>query len=543
MDTCVSSVNKTRIKVQHVVGEGLAQVDVVREIELPAVARKVYDVDAEIVELDYEIIPNKIIIKGALHKQIYYVEDGDFVVKEYTIMREEFTDFVHIPGAKPDMEAMLDANIVYINMSAADGEFPTDTLNQSAVLSVSAKVYEIVQLDVVTDVAGKNLKVEKDIYQVDSVVGENCKQVTVSSEHRLKDPARKIYDMDAVCRDVEAEILPGKVIIKGTLHKQVYYVDEEDDTVQEQSFDDDFSVVLDVPDADPEMDVYIKCKVEFCEASLIKEKKIKTNCILYVFAKVTELKELNLVTDVIGAIVDKRRIRVEDIIGKCCRQENVNQSILVKEDDNEVLVKKARDLHAKLRNFTFEKICNKVIVKGNIHVQAYYISCEGEQELRETSAEVPFTTFVHFDGVTQDTMIEVRARVEYTDLKLEGDSCETSKLRAIAIIEMCVRAYEMRDIIVVTDVIGDPCVEEPVVPEQPIMPPEPEKPEPEVCPDTGFYTYTVQPGDTLAKIAMEYQDRVPGITWRDIYKANPGIDPNNLKVGQTIKIPCVIGMG
>lgn len=78
--------NKKRIKVQHIVGNGTAQVDIVRNIQLPARARKIVDIHAEIVELDYEIIPNKVIVKGALHKQIYYVEEGDYVVKEFTIM-------------------------------------------------------------------------------------------------------------------------------------------------------------------------------------------------------------------------------------------------------------------------------------------------------------------------------------------------------------------------------------------------------------------------------------------------------------------------
>ena len=76
--------NKKRIKVQHIVGNGTAQVDIVRNIQLPARARKIVDIHAEIVELDYEIIPNKIIVKGALHKQIYYVEVQNRMLSYHT---------------------------------------------------------------------------------------------------------------------------------------------------------------------------------------------------------------------------------------------------------------------------------------------------------------------------------------------------------------------------------------------------------------------------------------------------------------------------
>ncbi|MGI6225587.1 MAG: DUF3794 and LysM peptidoglycan-binding domain-containing protein [Peptococcales bacterium] len=540
--------NKRRIKVQHVIGEGTAQVDVVRNIQItrpvlvngetvlePISVRKIADVDAEIIELDYEILPNKIIVKGALHKQIFYIEEGDYVVKEFTVMREEFTDFVHIEGAKPGMDALIDAQLMFIDTNAANGTFPTDTIHQSAVLSVRVKVIEILQLDVVTDVTGPGITVEKELFKVESVVGEREKQVTVPAEHTLRDTARKIYDMDAVCRDLDYEILPGKVIVRGTLHKQIYYVDAEDDTVQEQSFDDEFSVVIDIPGVQPDMDAYVKCKVEFCEANLMgvsatspTSNRVKANCILQVFAKVTELIELNIVTNVKGAAFDRRRIRVEDIIGKRCHQENVNQSIDVNapEDVEGITVKKARNLTARVRNVTYEKIQNKVIVKGLIHVQVYYVACEGDQELRETSADIPFTTFVHFDGVTADTMVDVTEKVEYTDAKLEGQSCQTSNVRAIAILEICVRAFEMKEFVVVVDVkeAGTP-------------------PKPEECPPSGFYDYTVVAGDTYFIIAQKLQNKVPGLTAQDIQRANPGVDPRRLRIGQTLRIPCVVGKG
>lgn len=528
--------NKKRIKVQHVIGEGTAQFDVNRDIRIPSEVegeefvpiRKVADVVAQIVELDYEVLPNKVIVKGALHKQIFYIREGENVVREYTVTREEFTDFVHIKGAKPDMDVMLDADLLFINTDSATGEFPTETLHQSAVISVSVKVIELLQLDVVTDVTGPGITVQKELFKVESVVGEHEKQHNIASEHPLPEDARKIYEMDAVCRDLDYEILPGKVIVRGTLHKQVYYVDDEDDTVQEVSYDNDFDIVLNIPGAQPDMDVYTRCKVEFSEASLVNSNRVKINVILQVFAKVTEMVELNIVTDVKGAKADRRRIRVEDIIGRECHQENINRSI----DISPIVIKKAKDMTAKLRNVQYEKIQNKVLVKGVIHVQAYYVVCAeatpdiDENELRETSADVSFTTFVHFDGVTEDTMVDVIERVEYTDLKLGGQSCETTTLIANAILEICVRAYAMKDIVVVVDVEQAA----PVIPD-------------EECPPEGYYSYTIKAGDTLSKIAMMYQDEVPGLTWQQIARANPGINPHRLRIGQTIKIPCVAGKG
>ncbi|MGA2240533.1 MAG: LysM domain-containing protein [Verrucomicrobiota bacterium] len=51
------------------------------------------------------------------------------------------------------------------------------------------------------------------------------------------------------------------------------------------------------------------------------------------------------------------------------------------------------------------------------------------------------------------------------------------------------------------------------------------------------YEYKVAAGDTLSIIAKAYRDQGIKVTAEQILKANPGLDPKNLKVGQKIFIP------
>jgi LysM repeat protein len=51
------------------------------------------------------------------------------------------------------------------------------------------------------------------------------------------------------------------------------------------------------------------------------------------------------------------------------------------------------------------------------------------------------------------------------------------------------------------------------------------------------YEYKVAAGDTLSIIAKAYRDQGIKVTADQILKANPGLDPKNLKVGQKIFIP------
>ncbi len=62
------------------------------------------------------------------------------------------------------------------------------------------------------------------------------------------------------------------------------------------------------------------------------------------------------------------------------------------------------------------------------------------------------------------------------------------------------------------------------IPRQPIFPP---------CPEGNYYT--IQPGDTLYRIARFFS-----VSLDDLIEANPGIDPDRLMVGQVICIPLAV---
>jgi LysM repeat protein len=51
------------------------------------------------------------------------------------------------------------------------------------------------------------------------------------------------------------------------------------------------------------------------------------------------------------------------------------------------------------------------------------------------------------------------------------------------------------------------------------------------------YEYVVQSGDTISVIVQAYRDKNIKVTVDQVLKANPGLNPNKLKVGQKIFIP------
>jgi len=100
------------IKAEHVVGENVKQIMLENDVELCQPALRISDIHATIKALHCEVIENKVIIQGHLHKQIYYA-DCDHLIRH---MGEDvhFGTFVDVPGAMPGMNCQVHGRVEYI---------------------------------------------------------------------------------------------------------------------------------------------------------------------------------------------------------------------------------------------------------------------------------------------------------------------------------------------------------------------------------------------------------------------------------------------
>lgn len=517
------TVTTRKITVENVIGEAMRQVNVVRKITLPVLARKIESVDTKINNIEFKTIENKIIVNAVLHKQIYYVDCIVGDVEEFTVPDEKITEFIHIEGAAPGMDAKVNVDIEYCDVEAIGVAAQNNChqmFQQTCILKIRAKVIELVDIDVVTGVAGVGITPKFETITIDNVVGSGEEQFNIS-DNFIQLPTidvRKIKNVDAEIRDVEEKILPNKVIVKGTLHKQIYYVIDPSGEVKELSADVPFSVFVPIEGAREGATVTADVKIEYLDSELVTRNNnrfVKETVVLRVTARVTDRLTINVVTAVMGAEVETRTLNIESAVGRGMRQVNIMADIITPDQ-----ARKSVRVDAEIRDLTGEAIPNKVIVKGTLHKQFYYVSAVDDQ-LREVSVDEPFTEFIPIEGVQVGDTVNVDGRVEYVNVEAAG-ALPTTQWRQTAVLEIRARVTETQEITVVVAVKG---VEVPACP--PGAPP-------------GTTTdYVIQKGDTLATIAMRF-----GTTVQAILAVNPQItNPNIIFVGRTIKIPCPGGMG
>lgn len=131
----------------QVLGVGSSQILIQREIFFSRPARKVREpVDAEVRNLRTEVIANKVIVRGVLHKQIFAVDAETGVVFAQDV-DESFVHFVDVRGAAPGMRAHVKARVEFVQVDINPGGL---TARQVTIIEITVKVTRAVTKDIVT---------------------------------------------------------------------------------------------------------------------------------------------------------------------------------------------------------------------------------------------------------------------------------------------------------------------------------------------------------------------------------------------------------
>ncbi len=369
------------IKTPVVIGENVIQKMEVTDLVLDMPAIKVRDINATIRDIQTDVIEDKVIIQGTIHKQIFYVGTDDIIHHQSEDI--EFSTFIDVPGAEAGMDVLVEPTIEHVVAKLiADGAI----LHQKVVLQFFVKVLSVQQL--IVEVGSGPL------VKTDRVIGENAVQTMVINDVTLAVEAIKIVDITAEVRDLETEVIDDKVIIQGIVHKQLFYIGE-DDVEHHQGEDIPFSEFVDIPGAEPGMNVQVHPTVEHIKQELSPDGTTVTQeIVLELFVKVTETVQINIVTG------EDSLVMLPEVIG-----ENMKQILSETTLELDQAAIKVKEINASFEDINAVVINDKVIVQGIIHKQIFYV---GEDNVEYHQAEnVPFSTFIDIMGARPGMDVDV----------------------------------------------------------------------------------------------------------------------------------------
>lgn len=497
-------VEKRLLKVDKVIGETVVKKVIDTTVTLPIAATKIFDVVASVTNVRGEAREGGVLVTGVIKKQLFIVDEGDLV--RHVPEEIPFREFVQVEGARPRLNVQVRATIIDVETRLIDNG---KRVRQEVLLEIFVKVTEIQQIEVVTNVKGgpPDLRVEKRLLKVDSVVGEDLVSEVIKNTVELPMAAKKIFQVVGEVRDVETEVKQDVVVVRGVVHKQIFLVDEGD-LVRHVSEDVPFSVAVPIPGARPGFDVQVDVTAIVDRFELVDPpgKRLRQTIILDIFVKVTEVLQIEVVIDVRGRGIEavKKLLKVEEVVADVFETVTVDAEV-----ELPMKAEKIFRIMAEITNVETEIVNGRVIVRAVLHKQIFFVDKGGL--LRHVREDVPFQVVANVPGAEPGMNVQARLRIIGD---IDFDLINGKIVQQTAVVEAFVKVTRTVQLEVVVDVIFKDI-------------PVPPKP----FPKDRFVI--VQKGDTLFKIAQR-----EGVSLEALIAANPQIkDPNLIFPGQKVFIP------
>ncbi|HEX2955136.1 MAG TPA: DUF3794 domain-containing protein [Bacillota bacterium] len=402
------------VRAEVVIGEATRQILVETNVTLTQPAIKVRNITAEIRELTTDLILDKVIIQGILHKQIFFVGNDNIV--HHQAEDVPFSTFVEVPGAEPGQNVQINTVIETVIFTLLN---PT-TLHQKAVIEFFIKVTESRQLNIVEGTG--------PLVRLDKVVGDSTKQELIENIITLERAAIKIDDITAEVRNLTVEVIEDKVIVQGVVHKQIFFVGT-DNIEFHQGEDVDFSTFVDIPGAQPGMDVIVEPNIEFIHFELLDATTLLQKVVVEFFIKVTESVQINV------ALGPGALLKLDTVVGERTCQILVESILTLSQ-----AAIKVREIMARVENITTEVIEDKVIIQGILHKQIFFIN-EDNVEIHQAE-NVPFSTFVDLPGAIKGMDVRIEPIIETILFELVN----STTLRQKVVIEFFVKVTEAQQL-------------------------------------------------------------------------------------------------
>ncbi|HHU93172.1 MAG TPA: DUF3794 domain-containing protein [Halanaerobiaceae bacterium] len=549
--------NEELIRVEYVIGEEVVTESITGTITIPEEkppAERIIDVrDFGINNLQTIIEDGGVEITGNIEIGVTYVgvvpEDQPQQPVHFVEGSLPLRNFVDIPEAEPGMNVFVDIIIRRVSFEQVrippleEGEVfgGTRTIEVTVVVQKFVKVTEYRQITVITDVTGiPKENITDELLRIEDVIGENVLTVVVSGEltppeEMGKPPIERVLNATAeLVGDIQTEITDDGVIVEGTIMGGVMYVGivDPDEPQQPVHFMEDtftFSEAIDVPGAEKGMNVHANVFIQRVSYDIIRGpngeiRTVEIDVVLRIFVKVTEPKQVRVVTDIISDLVEIERelLRVEDVVGEDTVHETVTRRLTIPDSDpfkppaERIIESQARIVD---RDVTVEP--GGVLIEMDIEGSIVYVGAVEEEPFQPVHFyEEVFSDDNFIDipgaepGMNAHVEVEVtRSSAELVNVNRQGN---TRQVDITVVIRKFAKVTEFRQMEIVTDII----VVSPVADGE--------------CPPS-YVVYIVQAGDTLYKISRRYRTTVD-----ELIRANPGIDPNNLRIGQKICVPSTI---
>ncbi len=402
------SVDKLLLKVEQVVGEKRVTEDVEATAQLPFDVIKIFNVVGNVDHIKAEVCTDEVLLDGIIDKQLFVVDRDDYL--RHIPEQVPFESMVNFPGARPNMKAQIQVPVISIKSKLIQ----PDLVEQVITLEIILILTETVQVEVVTDVHGSDIVVDMELFKVHSVIGEDLVSEQISPVATLPVVAKKIIRIVPTVQNVTTEVQNDVVVLSGVIHKQIFFVEEEDPAsnaaegmARHATEDIPFTQTIPIPGARSGHQVQSDVRVSLENYELINApgNTLKQTLNIETFVKVTETVQLEIVTDVRGPGIEvaKKLLKIESVLTDVFQEETLRNLVQLPQ------AIKIFEILANIVDLKAEVEFDRVIVTGVLHKQVFFV--DADNFIRHHREDIPLHIVISVPGARSGMNVDVVARI------------------------------------------------------------------------------------------------------------------------------------
>lgn len=503
---------KDVINYEELIGEGQSQTMVNGDIvisERDGDVSKVLYCDGEAVVLNCQVVEDRVIVEGRMNFRVYYSSNDTRNIYKVEAS-SNFTHNIQIPGARNEHTPKVEAEIEHMEYQVTTNK----KIRVNAVINLKGHVYNRATKETIVDIKGQDVQMLRESVEIDEYLRDVKEESMIKAEINSEKEIEEIAKTEVFVYKRDYQVLDGKVLINATAKARMLVKSKDGEYFMLEQ-DIPFSHEVVAEEVKPNMKIDVMCKVKevYAEVQENEEgerKVVSVQANVEIYVKVYSTRQLQNILDAYSSDsryeFEKENIKCFSYHDEATDSQVLKDRITVPEDEAIVEVKY---VDAKPVITEVKVLEDKATCEGILRCNLVYVKAKEEPELEGYEEELPFKFTLDIPMAKIDMLPICLVKLE--SLSYEKFADKEVNVKANLVCHMKLYKKSVYDIlkslkeIDITEMIKNM---------------------------SSLVIYTVQPHDTLWKIAKKYGTKV-----EDIVKLNDIENPDYIEPGMKIIVP------
>ena len=243
------------------------------------------------------------------------------------------------------------------------------------------------------------------------------------------------------------EINEGKVRLDGCVNSYIMYrADDENESIRGLNVNLDFTQIIDVQNAMPDMNLETDVKLKNIECKVINGRKINVKAFLEANVKVTSNENIDIINNVNlqGIQMLNKNLSVNSLIGRGSTKAYAKDTLVIDNIDNLSEIMKA-DFH--ISNKDVKISYNKVLAKSDLNVRLLYLT--DDNRINSVESVIPVMGFIDIENVSEENTVDTRYEIK--NMIIKPNNVEEHSIYVEVELEIYCEVYKNQEINLIQD--------------------------------------------------------------------------------------------